>query len=123
MSTFPRSRRIGDQIQKDLSDLIRREIKDPRVGMVTVTAVEVSADYAHAKVYVTSLQGPELLGRSLEALREGAGFLRRQLGRRLSLRTMPQLHFLEDQTLDRAMAISNLIDEAIASDAQHPHSS
>ena len=122
MAAFPRSRRIGDQIQKDLSDLIRRELKDPRVGMVTLTAVEVSADYSHAKVYVASLQGPESLQRSLEALRESAGFLRRQLGKRLTTRTQPQLHFLEDQTLDRAMAITSLIDEAVASDAKHPKS-
>ena len=122
MAAFPRSRRIGDQIQKDLSDLIRRELKDPRVGMVTLTGVEVSADYSHAKVYVASLQGPESLQRSLEALRESAGFLRRLLGRRLTTRTLPQLHFLEDQTLDRAMAVTSLIDEAIASDAQHPKS-
>ena len=119
MNSYPRSRRIGDQIQKDLSDLIRREVKDPRVGMVTVTAVEVSADYSHAKVYVSSLQGQESLQRTLEALQEGAGFLRRQLGRRMTLRTMPQLHFLEDQTLDRAVVLSSLIDEAVASDAQH----
>lgn len=119
MPAFPRSRRIGDQIQKDLSDLIRREFKDPRVGMVTVTAVEVSADYSHAKVYVSSPLGSESLHRTLEALQEGAGFLRRQLGRRMTLRTMPQLHFLEDQTLDRAVALSSLIDEAVASDAQH----
>jgi ribosome-binding factor A len=122
LAAFPRSRRIGDQIQKDLSDLIRRELKDPRVGMVTLTGVEVSADYSHAKVYVASLQGPESLQRSLEALRESAGFLRRLLGRRLTTRTLPQLHFLEDQTLDRAMAITSLIDEAIASDARHPKS-
>ncbi len=122
MNPYPRSRRIGDQIQKDLSDLIRREVKDPRVGMVTVTAVEVSADYSHAKVYVSSLQGQESLQRTLEALQEGAGFLRRQLGRRMTLRSMPQLHFLEDQTLDRAVALSSLIDEAVASDAQHNQS-
>ncbi|MDE1941806.1 MAG: 30S ribosome-binding factor RbfA [Betaproteobacteria bacterium] len=122
MAAFPRSRRIGDQIQKDLSDLIRRELKDPRVGMVTITAVEVSSDYSHAKVYVASLQGQESLHRSLDALRESAGFLRRLLGKRLTTRTLPQLHFLEDQTLDRAMAISSLIDEAVASDAQHPKS-
>ncbi len=122
MNSYPRSRRIGDQIQKDLSDLIRREVKDPRVGMVTVTAVEVSADYSHAKVYVSSLQGQESLQKTLEALQEGAGFLRRQLGRRMTLRSMPQLHFLEDQTLDRAVALSSLIDEAVASDAQHNQS-
>lgn len=122
MKTFSRSQRIGDQIQKDLSELIRREFKDPRVGMVTLTAVEVSHDHAHAKVHVSSLQGIESLRKSLEALREGAGFLRRQLGRRLSLRTIPQLHFLEDTSLDRAAFLSGLIDEAVASDAQHPSS-
>jgi ribosome-binding factor A len=115
LASSNRARRIGDQIQKDLSELIRRELKDPRVGMITLTAVEVSGDLSHAKVYVSSLQGPEVLQRSLEALRESAGFLRRLLGRRITVRTLPQLHFLEDTSLDRAIALTSLIDEAVSS--------
>jgi ribosome-binding factor A len=122
MSAFLRSRRIGDQIHKDLADLISRELKDPRLGMITVTAVEVTNDYSHAKIYVSSLQGNEVLARSLEALQDAAGFLRNQLGKRLSIRTLPALHFVADVSLDRAIALTTLIDEAVASDDQHPKS-
>lgn len=122
MSAFPRSRRIGDQIHKDLADLISRELKDPRLGMVTITAVEVTNDYSHAKIHVSSLQGKEVLQRSLEALQDAAGFLRNQLGKRLSIRILPALHFVADVSLDRAIALTTLIDEAVASDDQHPKS-
>jgi ribosome-binding factor A len=123
MHGFTRNRRIADQIQKDLSDLIRLELKDPRVKMVTITEVDVSGDNSHAKVYVSSLLGRDSLLQSLEALHEGAYLLRQKLGRRLHLRTIPQLHFVEDLSLDRAQEISSLIDQAIASDATHPKDS
>ncbi len=120
---FQRSRRIADQLQKELADLLRREFKDPRLGMVTLTEVQVSADYSHAKIYVSTLLGADSLQQSLQALQEGALFLRRQLGRRMRLRTMPQLHFIEDNLPDRALALTSLIDEAIAADAHHPSQS
>lgn len=123
MPGFTRARRIADQIQKDLSELIRLELKDPRVNMVTITEVDVSGDNSHAKIYISSLLGQESLQQSLLALREGAYLLRQKLGRRLHLRTIPQLHFLEDLSLDRAQAISSLIDQAVASDAKHPKDS
>lgn len=123
MHGFTRARRIADQIQKDLSELIRLELKDPRVNMVTITEVDVSGDNSHAKVYVSSLLGRDSLLQSLEALREGAYLLRQKLGRRLHLRTIPQLHFVEDLSLDRAQEISSLIDRAVASDATHPKDS
>ncbi|EQD46137.1 30S ribosome-binding factor RbfA [Ferrovum myxofaciens] len=122
MKHFPRQIRVADQIQKELADLLRREFKDPRVGMITFTAVEVAGDYAHAKVYVSSLQGEEVLARSLEALRDGAGFLRHHLGRRLTLHTLPQLHFLADTSADRAFVLTNLINAARAADEAFPKS-
>ncbi len=118
--SIQRSRRIADQLQKELADLLRRDFKDPRLGMVTLTEVLVSADHSHAKIYVSSLLGAASLQQSLQVLQEGATFLRRQLGRRMRLRTMPQLHFIEDTLPDRALALTSLIDEAIAADAQHP---
>lgn len=121
MKTFPRRVRIADQIQKELSELVRREVKDPRLGPVTLTAVEVTADYSHAKIYVSSWQPLAELQLSMAALTDAAGFLRHLLGRRLTLHTLPQLHFVLDQSLDRAMALSVLIDAAVAADDQTKH--
>jgi ribosome-binding factor A len=111
---FSRAARIADQIQRDLSDLFRQELKDPRVGLVTITAVEVSRDLSHAKVYVTSLTGAESTEQSVEALQHAAGFLRSQLARTLNVRTVPQLHFVYDVSVERGVRLSNLIDEAVA---------
>jgi ribosome-binding factor A len=113
-----RQKRIADQIQKDLSALIRLRLKDPRVGMLTVTWVEVAADYAHAKIFVSSLLGEQSLSQSLEGLREAAGFLRRELGKGLKLRTVPQLHFAADESIERGVRMGALIDGAIAADAE-----
>lgn len=115
-TTQTRQRRIAEQIRKDLSDLIRLRVKDPRVGMVTVTWVEVAADYGHAKVYVSSLMGEDSLRQTLEGLSLAAGFLRRELGRGLKLRVTPQLHFVADASIDRGVRMGTLIGEARASD-------
>ena len=112
-----RQRRIAEQIQKDLSMLIRLRVKDPRVGMVTVTWVEVAADYSHAKVFVSTLMGADSLARTLEGLTEAAGFLRRELGRGLKLRVTPQLHFVADASIDRGVRMGALIGSALAADA------
>ena len=89
---FSRAARIAHQIQRDLSDLIRKELKDPRVGLVTITAVEVTRDLSHAKVYITSLAGAESTDQSIQALQHAAGFLRTQLSHTLKVRSIPQLH-------------------------------
>ncbi|MDE3010092.1 MAG: 30S ribosome-binding factor RbfA [Pseudomonadota bacterium] len=115
-TTQTRQRRIAEQIRKDLSELIRLRVKDPRVGMVTVTWVEVAADYGHAKVYVSSLLGEDSLRQTLEGLALAAGFLRRELGRGLKLRVTPQLHFLADASIDRGVRMGALIGQARASD-------
>lgn len=113
---YSRASRLGDQIQRDLSELIRLEVKDPRVGMVTVTAVEVSRDLSHARVFVTSLAGDEAAQHSLRALRHAAGFLRSRLAHILTSRTVPELQFVYDESVERGARLSRLIDEAVKQD-------
>jgi ribosome-binding factor A len=109
-----RSYRIADQIRRDLAELIR-DLKDPRLGMVTISQVEVTPDYAHAKVFFTVLVGDaEASG---EALNEAAGFLRNGLFKRLLIHTVPTLHFQFDRTTERAAELSALIARANASRA------
>jgi ribosome-binding factor A len=111
----PRSRRLGDQIQRDLAELIRRELKDPRVGLVTITDVEVSRDLSHAKVYVSSLMESETHEQITAALQHAAGFLRARLGHALRVRQVPELHFVYDESVERGVRLSQLIDEAVES--------
>ncbi|MBX9811531.1 MAG: 30S ribosome-binding factor RbfA [Burkholderiales bacterium] len=113
---FPRSRRIAEQIQRELSDVIRIELKDPRVGMITITDVEVSQDYAHAKVFFTQLGDDAKVGETSGALQHAAGFLRSQLAHRMKLRTVPELHFKYDVSVERGVRLSRLIDAAVATD-------
>lgn len=115
---FPRSRRIGEQVQRELSDIIRLELKDPRVGMITVTDVEVTPDHAYARVYFTLLGDKSRVEETEAGLQHAAGFLRSQLARRLKLRMVPELHFKYDASVERGMRLSQLIDEAVADDAK-----
>lgn len=120
-STPNRSFRVADQIQRDLAELIR-ELKDPRIGMVTISSVEVTPDYAHAKVYFSVLVGDTAA--SQEALNEAAGFLRNGLFKRLQIHTVPSLHFQFDRTTERAAEMSALISQANATralDAEEPN--
>jgi ribosome-binding factor A len=109
-----RLRRIADQIQRELSDILRNELKDPRVGMITLTGVEVSPDVAHAKVFFTSLGDAAALAATEEGLRRAAGFVRSTLGRRLKLHNVPELHFHYDASVERGFRLSKLIDEAVS---------
>ncbi|MEW6313849.1 MAG: 30S ribosome-binding factor RbfA [Pseudomonadota bacterium] len=118
---FSRSRRIGEQIQRDLAELIRLELKDPRVGMVTLTGVEVTPDYAHAKVFFTVLGDAAQIGKTTEALQHAAGFLRSRVGQGLKLRVIPQLHFVHDESVERGVNLSRLIDDAVQADSRFPH--
>ena len=115
---FSRAARIADQIQRDLSGLIRQEVKDPRVGVVTITAVEVSRDLSHAKVFVSSLGEVASTEQSVDALQHAAGFLRSKLARALKVRSVPHLHFLYDASVERGVRLSHLIDEAVAGSGQ-----
>jgi ribosome-binding factor A len=116
---FPRARRIAEQIQRELAELIRMELKDPRVGLVTLTDVEVTHDYEHAKIFFTRLGEAEKGQESLIGLQRASGFLRKQLSHRMQLRMVPQLHFVYDTSVERGVHLSHLIDEAVASDKSH----
>ena len=107
-----RSYQVADQIQRDLAELIR-ELKDPRIGMVTLQGVEVTPDYAHAKVFFSVLVGEGEA--TQEALNQSAGFLRNGLFKRLHIHTVPTLHFVFDRTQERASDMNALIARAVAS--------
>ena len=112
-ATPNRAFKVADQIQRDLTQLIARELKDPRVGMVTIQSVEVTADYAHAKVFFSLLKGnPE---ETQIGLNQAAGFLRAGLFKRLHIHTVPTLHFQFDRTTERAADMNALIAQAVAS--------
>ena len=112
-ATPNRAFKVADQIQRDLTELIARELKDPRVGMVTIQSVEVTPDYAHAKVYFSLITGkPE---EATEGLNAAAGFLRNGLFKRLQIHTVPTLHFIFDRTTERASDMNALISKAVAS--------
>ncbi len=113
---FPRSRRIAEQIQRDLSDIIRVELKDPRVGMITITDVEMTPDNAHAKVFFTVLGQQPRIDEAAEGLQHAAGYLRSQLAQRIKIRVVPQLHFEYDASVERGIRLSQLIDAAVADD-------
>ena len=109
--------RVADQVQRELAELIRTELKDPRVAMITLTGVEVTPDYSHAKVFYT-LMGDENQRADTEAgLGRAAGFLRSQIARRIKIHTIPQLHFVYDASVERGFVLSRLIDEAVANRA------
>lgn len=122
---YPRSRRIAEQIQRELSDIIRLELKDPRVGMITITDVEVTSDHEHAKIFFTRLGDFGDFGSAgsagvavdnkpvLQALEHASGFLRSELAHRMRLRIVPQLHFEYDVSVERGVRLSHLIDEAV----------
>ena len=107
-----RPQKLGDQIQRELSDLLQREVRDPRVGMVTITAVDVSPDLSHAKIFFTILD-KEQLDETTEGLRRAAGFLRSQLARRIKVYTTPELRFAYDESVERGDYLSRLIDSVI----------
>ena len=120
MKSFSRSERVNEQIRRELADLIRCGIKDPRLErhfkLVTLTDVEVTPDYAHAKVFYTSLSGPEQRAQIDHGLKGAAGFLRRELGKRVRIHHIPELHFVYDESIERGTELSHLIDAAVKSD-------
>ena len=115
-STPNRAFKVADQIQRDLTELISRELKDPRVGMVTLQGVEVTPDYAHAKVFFSLLTGDPV--ETQAALNQAAGFLRNGLFKRLHIHTVPTLHFVFDRTSERAADMNALIAKAVSSRAK-----
>ena len=119
---FSRTQRIGDQMQRELALLIQREVKDPRLGLVTITAVEVSRDLSHAKVFITIMgkdDDEDAVKANLKILNEAGGFLRMQLGKAMKLRTVPQLHFIYVASVRRGVELTSLIERAMAEDRKH----
>ena len=107
-----RPQRLGDLIQREVSELIRLELRDPRVGRITVTSVDVSPDMSHAKVFFTMLE-KDRLEDTLHGLKRSAGFLRSQLARRIEMYTTPELRFEYDESVERGDRLSRLIDAAL----------
>ena len=121
---YSRTQRIGDQMQRELASLIQREIKDPRLALVTITGVEVSRDLSHAKVFITVMgkdDDEDAVKDNLRILNDAVGFLRMQLGKAMKLRTVPQLHFSHDASVRRGVELASLIERAVAEDRKHQH--
>ena len=119
---YSRTQRIGDQMQRELALLIQREIKDPRLGLVTITGVDVARDLSHAKVFITVMgqdDNAEVIKQNTAVLNDAAGFLRMHLGKAMKLRTVPQLHFTYDASIRRGAELSALIERAVAEDRRH----
>ncbi|MBB1328613.1 30S ribosome-binding factor RbfA [Pseudoalteromonas issachenkonii] len=122
MREFSRTDRVAQQIQKEIAVILQREIKDPRLGMVTVSAVEVSRDLSYAKIFITvfNTQDEDAAKQSAKVLNEATGYIRSLLGKRIRARIMPELKFVVDNSLMEGMRISNLVDSIIREDnAKH----
>lgn len=121
---FTRAERIADQIQRELAQLIQREVKDPRLGMVNISEVRVTRDFGYADIYITLLSTEELteespeVQQSLEVLRGASGFLRGHLGRAMRLRVVPELRFRFDRLAGQSRHMESLIRQAVESDRQ-----
>ena len=115
---YPRSRRIAEQVQRELTDIIRLEMKDPRVGLITITDVEITPDHKIARVFFTLLADEAGIEESTRGLRHAAGFLRSRLARRFEMRSVPQLEFVYDASVERGARLSQLIAAAVADDAR-----
>lgn len=112
---FKRSERVAGTLRRELARLIQAEVKNPDVGFISLSDVEVSRDLAHARVFVTVFE-PEKAASSLKALCKAAGFLRRRLGQEMRIRSVPELHFEHDASVETGQQMDSLIEAAIASD-------
>ncbi len=121
---YSRTQRIGDQIQRELATLIPQEVRDPRLGFITITGVDVSRDIGHAKVFITVMgeNSPEVIKENLDVLKDTAGYLRMLLGKAMKLRSVPSLHFHYDQSITRGAMLSALIEQAVTEDQRNAES-
>jgi len=117
MANEQRRRRVADQIQKELSEIIRLELHDPRVGMITISAVAISPDFAYSKIFYTTLAPEEDRDKAKAGLKRASGFLRTALGKRLRIHNTPELRFIYDTPIERGVQLSQLIDQAVADDS------
>jgi ribosome-binding factor A len=113
MPKFRRTDRINEQFKQEISLIVRDEVRDPRVGLATITAVQTSPELDHAKVYITSLGDETEREEIIAGLRSAAPFIRKQLAGRLSMRRIPELHFEADRVLAEAARIEQLLREAL----------
>jgi len=113
---FSRLQRVEEQLQRELAVLIQQEIKDPRVGMVTVSHIVVTKDFAHAKVYVTFMDEDQDIKITVDVLNKASGFLRHALSRKILLRTVPRLRFIYDKAVARGSFLTKLIEDSVAKD-------
>ncbi len=115
---YARTDRVGQQIQKEIAVILMREIKDPRLSMTTVSAVEVTRDLAYAKIFVTFFDDDaSKIETSIEVLNEAGGYIRSLLAKRLRARIMPHLRFVYDSSMSEGVRMSALVDQAVASDS------
>ena len=112
---FQRSERVAGQLRRDLAKLIQQELKDPAIGFVSLSDVEVTRDLSHAKVFITVFD-PDKAKESLQALSHAATFLRRRLGQEMRLRHVPELHFVHDDSVEKGSHIDELISQALNKD-------
>ena len=119
--SFSRSKRVAEQIQRTLSELIRRELRDPRLGSVTIVDVQLNQDLSQAKIFYSILGGTKNPELTQEILDEGAKMLRGPLGRALSLRHAPQLIFIKDELIDYGTHLTTVVNEAVKRDKQSHH--
>ncbi|CAM4242422.1 30S ribosome-binding factor RbfA [Paenibacillus tarimensis] len=103
--------RVGEQIKKELSQIIQTELKDPRIGFITVTGVDVTSDLSQARVYLSVLGSDEQKENTLKALAKGSGFIRSELGKRIRLRHTPELEFRFDSSIEYGSRIESLLEE------------
>ena len=116
-----RAIRVTEQLHQELAEIIRAEVKDPRLGMVTVTSVDLTPDYAYATVWFSVLpDDPEAVAATLQGLRAAAGYIRSLIGRRVRIHTTPEIRFAHDRSTERGMALSQLIDKANAIRSSDP---
>jgi len=116
---FNRAERVAGEMRRALATLVQQEVKDPAVGFVSVSDVEVSRDLSHARVFVTVFEESTAKD-SIRALNKAAGFLRKRLGQEMRLRSVPELSFRHDDSVETGQRMDRLIDEAVAADAEAP---
>ncbi|MDF7667256.1 30S ribosome-binding factor RbfA [Orbaceae bacterium ESL0727] len=116
--SFSRASRVGHELQKEIAIILQREIKDPRLGMVTVSGVDLSRDLAYAKVFVTFLNDsdPHAIEQGLKVLNDATGYIRSLIGKAMKLRIIPELKFNYDESLVKGMQMSNLVADVIKND-------
>ena len=111
---YSRTQRVGGHLQRELASLIQQDLRDPRIGVVTVSSVEVSRDLGHAKIFVTFMDETQDIEEAVKALNKAAGFLRHLLGQRLVMRGVPNLHFVYDRSLEHGQRVTSLLSQVAA---------